>query len=581
MMKKWTSILLCAILAMALLPGGSALAVDGVFEGSATGYGGRLALEVTLENDAITKIKITQESETIDIGTLAVDDLPGMIIEAQSLQVDAIGGATFTSEAILLAVAHALENAGLDPSTWGSGGAAEEPAGEAAAPGEMETDFLIIGGGIAGMTAAIEASDVGFESITVLEQLSHLGGAAFVSEGILSGYDTQVSEAMDLHVDPLAIYEEQMREKKYLLDPALTMLTVEQSGVIIDWLIDELGVVFQDEIITKDGYGTLPIVHLVEGEGPGLRAPYEAALAARPNIEVMMETRGVELIVEDGAVVGAVAMQGEQELRIRAKAVLIATGGYNSNHELIVATHPANRVFQTSLMPGNNGDGLIMATAIGAGTQNLDQLQCYLRDYALPTSSMPYLFKIFVGQEGNRFMDEKRTGQIWNQENRDAVIMQTGKDGLDYFFAINDHATMEAYGMLEGIAEHPGVAIGETLEELAANAGIDAEGLKATVDAWNAACAAGEDAEFGRDRQLEPIGDGPYYAVQTTLFTSVCHGGLIKNAEAEVLRFDGSAIQGLYAAGEVTTVTNSNGFTISNAIIFARIAAQSAYNYAK
>ena len=142
---------------------------------------------------------------------------------------------------------------------------------------DEEHELLIIGGGAAGLSAAIEAADLGAQDVLVVEKLGYVGGSAFVSAGILGGWDTQVAKAEGLEIDPMAIYAENMAEKDYTLDPALTMTTIMKSGETIDWLIDRVGVTFQPEIVTKDGYGTIQAIHLVEGEGPAMREPYMAA----------------------------------------------------------------------------------------------------------------------------------------------------------------------------------------------------------------------------------------------------------------------------------------------------------------
>lgn len=456
-----------------------------------------------------------------------------------------------------------------------------ENADTASAKFDQEVDYLVIGGGVAGLSSAIEAADLGVENIMILEKTGKIGGSAFYSDGILSGYDTQITKALGLEVSPEAVYEEQMREKKYILDPELTKLTLDQSGKTIDWLIDNLGVKFNNEVIVKDGYGTIPTVHIVEGNGAGLEPFYQKALEERPAIKLELETSATELIVEDGTVVGAVAKnKAGEEIRIGAKAVLLATGGYSANHELFSNVHVANRVFQTSNFKNQNGDGLMMAMNIGANAQNLDQLQVYLREYNNPTSQFPYMFTMFVGQDGKRFMDEKRTAQTYNQENKDDVIDLYGRTGVDYFWAIADEASLTKMGIADAAKDHAGIHVADTLEELADKMGVDRETFLATVKSWNEACAKQSDPEFGRTSPMWfPIAQGPFYALQTTFFSSVTHGGLVKNANAQVLRVDGSVIPGLYAAGEVTTVTNSNGYTISNAITFGRIAAQQAQKF--
>ena len=406
------------------------------------------------------------------------------------------------------------------------------------------------------------------------------GGAAFYSGGILGGVDTQITKENNLQVDIEDIIAEQMQEKHYILDEDLTRLTIDKAGETIDWLIDEIGVQFQSETVVKDGYGTYPVIHLVEGEGAGMKEPFAKALEARENIEIQLNTSATELIVDDGKVVGAQAICDGQVTRIKADAVLLATGGYSANHELFTNAASQNGVFQTSNFTNQSGDGLVMATKVGAGVQNLDQLQVYLREYNNPTGQNPYMFTIFVGQDGKRFMDEKRTAQTYNQEIKDDVIDLYGRTGVDYFWSLADEASLTMMGIDDKMKDYTGVVYADTLEELAEKMDVDASALVETVNQWNQDCANQKDSQFNRTSPMWfPLSTGPYYALQTTFFSSVCHGGITKNTNAQVTRLDGTTIPGLFAAGEVTTVTNSNGYTISNAITFGRIAAQSALKY--
>lgn len=445
---------------------------------------------------------------------------------------------------------------------------------------DREVDYLVLGGGVAGLSSAIEAADQGIENILVLEKTGNLGGAAFYSGGILGGVDTQITKENNLQVDIEDIIAEQMQEKHYILDEDLTRLTIGKAGETIDWLIDEIGVQFQSETVVKDGYGTYPVIHLVEGEGAGMKEPFAKALEARENIEIQLNTSATELIVVDGKVVGAQAICDGQVTRIKADAVLLATGGYSANHELFTNAASQNGVFQTSNFANQAGDGLVMATKVGAGVQNLDQLQVYLREYNNPTGQNPYMFTIFVGQDGKRFMDEKRIAQTYNQEIKDDVIDLYGRTGVDYFWSLADEASLTMMGIDDKMKDYTGVVYADTLEELAEKMDVDASALVETVNQWNQDCANQKDSQFNRTSPMWfPLSTGPYYALQTTFFSSVCHGGITKNTNAQVTRLDGTTIPGLFAAGEVTTVTNSNGYTISNAITFGRIAAQSALKY--
>ncbi len=184
---------------------------------------------------------------------------------------------------------------------------------------DQEVDLLVIGGGVAGLTGAVEAADLGVEKILLVEKLAYYGGSAFVSAGILAGYETSVTRKMDLHIDPVDLYNDQMKEKRNTLDPELTRISTEKSGETIDWLIDHLGVAFDPEVVHKEGYGSYQAVHLVTGGGPGMREGYQKALEQRPNIEVQLETRATELLTADGAVIGAVVQKGRKPFGSRPR----------------------------------------------------------------------------------------------------------------------------------------------------------------------------------------------------------------------------------------------------------------------
>ena len=385
---------------------------------------------------------------------------------------------------------------------------------------DREVDYLVLGGGVAGLSSAIEAADQGIENILVLEKTGNLGGAAFYSGGILGGVDTQITKENNLQVDIEDIIAEQMQEKHYILDEDLTRLTIGKAGETIDWLIDEIGVQFQSETVVKDGYGTYPVIHLVEGEGAGMKEPFAKALEARENIEIQLNTSATELIVVDGKVVGAQAICDGQVTRIKADAVLLATGGYSANHELFTNAASQNGVFQTSNFANQAGDGLVMATKVGAGVQNLDQLQVYLREYNNPTGQNPYMFTIFVGQDGKRFMDEKRIAQTYNQEIKDDVIDLYGRTGVDYFWSLADEASLTMMGIDDKMKDYTGVVYADTLEELAEKMDVDASALVETVNQWNQDCANQKDSQFNRTSSMWfPLSTGPYYALQTTFFS--------------------------------------------------------------
>ena len=181
MLKKITSLFLTG----ALMLGAAATAegVSGTFSGEGTGYGGTIAVDVTLENGAITGIDVTGSNETQGIGTVAIDKLIPEIIEKQSVALDAVSGATRASEGLLAAVTAALETSGVDMIAF-------EKAPEKAQTGErvvQHRDIVIIGAGPAGMTAGIYAAEGGAD-VLVLEKMATVGGAGAISSGATDSY---------------------------------------------------------------------------------------------------------------------------------------------------------------------------------------------------------------------------------------------------------------------------------------------------------------------------------------------------------------------------------------------------------
>lgn len=448
---------------------------------------------------------------------------------------------------------------------------------------DKEVDVLVVGAGIAGLSAAVELADQGCEKVLVVEKMPVVGGSAFISDGIIAAHDSKLAKDQGITVTLEDCYNYQMENKKYTIDAEMTMLTTKKAGESIDWLMDVVKVPFEPEVQFKLGYSDLTINHIVEGGGQGLRAPFDAALEARPNIELMTETPATELITDENRnVIGAVIKtKDNEEVRVGAKAVILATGGYSANKELFTRLYPKHEVVQAGTLAWATGDGLIMASDIGAGIVNGEAIQCYLREYEEKNGYTNNMYNIFVGQDGTRFMDERRVRQTFNKEIYEDTVNQMYKDGVDYYWGIADHGTLETFKIAEEAKDRAGVFVADTLEELAEIIGIDADGLVKTVAEWNEMVANGVDTKFGRTAMMMPISQAPYYAIKSSLAPTLGHGGLMRNEKSEVIKITGQSIPGLYAAGEITGAANANGYTISHCITWGRIAAQNAIKYVK
>lgn len=539
----------------------------GTYNATAAGLKGDVAVEVTVDEDEILSVEVTDHQETDGIGSVAADELPGKIVEAQSLGVDGVSGATFTSNAIFEAVQACITEAGGVADEWMDAGTAE-PAEKAEET--LEADLVIIGGGGAGMTACIRAEELGLSTI-LLEKMSFMGGAISISGGNQVVMGSQLQKDAGVTDDSVeSMVEDFMANGADLNVPELLNLYAEHVGETSDWL-QENGVTYD----TESGLHQLAeYTHDRElaytGSGAGAAEAMRNAIA-ETDAQVLLSTRAEELLVdENGAVTGVKASNADTTYTIQAKAVLMATGGYGNNKDLL------SEEMQSALYYGpvsSTGDGIIMATAEGVDADT--RLMEYGKRYPNGVEVSEGIAKstisgnivgwtmsaILVNAEGNRVVDEKAS----NRTILETELEQTGGQ----LFLLMDEETFSVWKTKlggAGISEEdidgyleangtttPVFAHGDTLEEAAAAAGVDAANLAATVERYNGFVQSGTDEDFGRSAEYMTmeIGDGPYYLVEQKPRFATTMGGLVVNTDLEVMNTSGEAILGLYAAGEV------------------------------
>ena len=578
-MKKGLCLML-AVLLTAVCAGALAM-TPGSYTAQGEGRNGAVVVTVTLTQEAIESVVVDSHKEDEGFGGRAIEAIPEAIVESQSLAVDTVTGATLTTNAILTAVEAALTQAGADLSAF-------KPAQAEAAPGqtlELTADVVVLGAGGAGVAAAIEAYDAG-ASVVLLEKMSAIGGTTATSQGMIGGYETKFTKALNVHHTYEEMYANLMSNASYRLDPALTAITVERSGETIDWIADRLEMPFSDQVIV--GYGPLQMMHLVDGAGPAMREAMQAALDAT-DIELMLGTRACEILMnEDGSVRGVRAERGADTVIVLARGVIVATGGYAYNPELTVLLDPEKAGTMGIGFEGALGEGIIMASNVGAALTHTGDMMCVLKDYEImaehngnsATANVSSFISrgntVLVGADGKRFVDEKDIGYM-TQKLNGPVFDQMHKDSLGYVWAISDKASLEAANVARGLGME--FITADTFEELAAQMGLDAQALATTLENYNGYCETGHDPEFGR-LLLEPLA-APYCAVRVMPCEIITYGGNARNERAEVIRADGTAIPGLYTAGEASANSAYMGFTISNAFTWGRIAGGEAAAYAK
>ena len=569
------------LMAMLLLTASGALAMTaGTYEAEGTGIGGAVKVAVTVSETAIEKVEVLAHSETAGICDPAIERIPAAIAEKQSLAVDTVAGATITSKAILAAAEAALTAAGADIE------ALKTPVAEEAAPGqtiEKTVDVVVLGAGGAGVAAAIEAVDAG-ATVALLEKMPQIGGTTATSQGMIGAYESKFTKERDVHYTFEEMYGNLMSNASYRLDPELTAVTIEKSGETIDWMADRLGMNFYDVIV---GYGPLQMMHLVEGAGGAMKTAMETALAGS-SVDLMLETRATEILMnEDGSVKGVKATCGADTVIVYAKAVVVATGGYANNPELTARLDPEKAGTWGIGFPGATGDGIIMASNVGAALTHTGDMMCVLKDYEImsehngtsATANVSSFISrnntVLLGANGKRFVNEKDIGYM-TQKLNSPVFDQMHRDGLGYVWAISDKASLEAKGVKRGLEME--FITADTFEELAEKMELDVATVVETLTNYNAYCETGHDPEFGR-LLLEKL-EAPYCAVKVVPCEIITYGGIARNVNAEVIRADGTVIPGLYTAGEASANSAYMGFTLTNAYGWGRIAGAGAAAFA-
>ena len=474
-----------------------------------------------------------------------------------------------------------MKEAGVDVNTLTPQSSNEEKV----AVEDTSADIVVIGGGGAGLTAAIEAADAGAKNIILLEKMMQTGGTTATAQGMIAGYETQVQKAAgDEAISYEAMYDNLMNNALWKLEPELTEITVRNCGKTIDWLMDRANVKFQDEVLV--GYGPLKMMHVVDGLGVSLIEELTRT-ASEAGVDIRTENKAVELILDDNNNIAGVKVETNgQTYTINTKAVVLATGGYSYNPELTALLDPEKEGTFGIGHPSNTGDGLIMASNVGAALTHTNHLMAVLKDYEIMkdhngTSNSANISRfiaqdnlVLVGVDGKRFVDEKSGGYMTQLLN-EPIFDQMHKQGSEFVWAISDVASLEAAEVKRG-ADLEFISA-NTVEELAEKMEVDVNALTETLASYNKYASEGYDPEFKRTT-FAPL-TAPYVAVKAVPCEIITYGGVARNESAEVLRADASVIGGLYAAGEVSANSAYMGFTLSNAVTWGRIAGANAASY--
>ena len=631
--KSVSALAMAAIIAVSLFGYGcgaksastsSDAGVSGDFTGTAKGFGGDVSVTLTLTDGAITGCTAEGKEETQGVGSEAIAKMPGEIAESGSIAVDGVSGATITSTAIKEAAAAALTAAGLNPDDYKT--AVENNA--AAEDSTVDADVVVVGAGGAGMTAAITAAAEG-KTVVILESQSMVGGNSVRATGGMNagktvyqdenefgesaGVEKTLKTAAEKYADnetitalaktvseqwaayqanPTGYFDsvelmelDTMIGGKGINDPELVETLCANSADAIDWL-DEHGITLHN--VSSFGGASVKRIHRpVNAEGKTVSVgsymiPLLQENCEKAGVKMMLDTTATEILTDaNGAAVGVKATGASGEtVTVNAKAVVLASGGFGANLDMVVKYKPELKGFMTTNAPGIQGQGIEMAEAIGAATVDMDQIQIHptveANTAALITEGLRGDGAILINEEGQRFIDEVGTRDVVSA----AEIAQTGS----YSWLVVDQAMADASSVIQGYIKKGYTVTGTTYEELGKAMGVDAAAFAETMEKWNGYVEAKNDPDFGRTSFANPLNTAPYYAVKVTAGVHHTMGGLKINANTEVLNEKGEVIPGLFAAGEVTGgVHGANrlgGNAVADFTVFGRIAGAAASDYA-
>ncbi len=592
--------------------------LPGEYEGEASGNNGPIQVRVSVDENNILSVEVTKNVETAGIADAALELMPASIVEAQSLAVDTVAGATNTSKGIVAAVENALLGAGATAEALYV--PIEKVAGEDM---ELTADVVIVGGGGSGVAAAAAAGEAG-ASVIVLEETASLGGNTKASGGglnvayaaqqsqqeMIGSMDTvyaicaeepqnelhkqlqeQVKEDADAYVASGATYQfdtpefhalQTYKGGDYAGDLALILALCQNAPDTVDWL-KGYGMGFKEKMIMLAGALWPRGLETVEPRGSGYINVLSAAARDQYGVQFLMNTAGKELIVESGAVVGVKGIMDDgTNVTVRAnKGVILATGGFSANREMVKQYIPnLPDSVGTSNSPAAKGDGIRMATAIGAQTVGMEHIQLLPLGDPTDGSTNGWLsgaasYMVYINKEGKRFVAEDERRDVMCN----ALFEQTG----GFMWTIQDAANDRISGreaLVEQLIKDGKIVTADTFEELAVQMDIDPEVLAETMEKFNHAAETGVDEEFGRTVFSGPINTPPYYASKRVPTVHHTMGGLKIDEQCHVYNTEGEVIEGLFAAGEVTGgihgTNRLGGNAVADTQVFGRIAGRTA-----
>lgn len=557
-----------------------------------------MPLMIEIAEGKITKVKPERDYKSaLEEAVFAKG--AAQIVDKQSLEIDAITGATISTNGLIEAVSDAIKEAGGDPADYAQAEftpAAEISTEEATvsqaddyadwrkAPSqidkEISVEYLIVGAGIAGLASAVQAREEGLETL-VIEKNGFVAGNGGGVEGIF-GINTKMQQEAGIHAEKEDIIAKEMELGQYRANGAFWVDLVNNSADNIEWLLKQ-GVQLTH---VDDYHGTcmFPTFHWWKGgfasEG---YVPYMKKRCDELGVSFMTSTSAISIIQEDGVVKGVYAKSPDGIVKINAKATLLCTGGVGHSAELIEKQGWSTKNLHYCSMPSNTGDGYKMAMAAGARDMLVESPE-FMMNYimALPHEGVHLYIDpingfmslpsggptVFVDQDGRRFVNEnaKKYNLLYQR-----MAMQSVKNAYEVFNQdIYDRITAgipDADKVLaQAVETNEGDSLykEDSLEDLAKHFDLPKDVLTKTLNDYNKFARQGKDEEFAKDSDnLIPMEEGPYYIARLDPSNLIGVGGIGSNRKFEAIDPDFNTIPGLYVAGMDSTMQYRNVYTIT------------------
>ncbi|WP_442802117.1 MULTISPECIES: flavocytochrome c [unclassified Shewanella] len=552
-------------------------------EGAAFGKHGEIKVQTATKYGQLIDINILEQKENKVLAASVYTEMKDAMINQNTTEVDAISGATVTSNAFKEAVESSLAAAGV---TLIAGLAANNDSAKDIIDTEQAFDVVVIGSGGAGLSAAITAKNAG-ASVVIIEKMPTVGGNSLITGGQMNVPGNWVQKSMGIEDNIDIFVKDTLKGGDYLGDPEMVQLMAEQALPAAEWLRDYIKVDFySDQLFQFGGHsvkrGLIPRNHT----GAEWISKF---MAKTDELQIPIHTRTTATALikdQNGRVIGVEAEKNGQKITyIADRGVIMATGGFGANVAMRTKYAPElDSRYGTTNARGIMGDGIVMAEKLNAKTHNMESIQtypiCHTDTGVISLIADSRFFgAILVNKEGSRFVEELERRDVISR----AILAQTNQQAYVLWGSeieeIADTVTVHK-NEFEELNRKGMMFKADSVEELASKFGVDKKALMAQVNRVNQFAKAGKDTEFNHRGGMKPLLKAPFYMLVAKPSVHHTMGGLMTDTKTRVLDTQGKVIDGLYAAGEVTGMTHGSnrlgGNAITDITVFGRIAGKEA-----